>query len=299
MMNRLPSSICLMIVLATAASTRAATLVENGQAAAVIVIPAGQKSPAAQELRHYLERASGARLAIVPEDKLAELPAGFSRVFVGPCQATDRLVDIHSLQPEGFVIKTDGDDLYIVGRDATDAGLSVDGTFYGVCEFLERVVGVRWLMAGPAGEVIPARPTIHVAAIDIRQEPLLWQRKIRNSKTGGHTDRIEAVLKEWNVPLDQWRTTFSREQTEPWFRHQRLGGRVKLSYGHSYGGWWNRYHETHPEIFALQPDGTRINTAERERLCVSNPTLWDLVAQDRIRQLREDPKPDGSFDLAQ
>ena len=96
-------------------------------------------------------------------------------------------------------------------------------------------------------------------------------------------------MKEWNVPLDQWQTTFSRDQTEPWFRHQRLGGRVKLSYGHSYGGWWNRYHETHPEIFALQPDGTRINTAERERLCVSNPTLWDLVAQDRVRQLRADP----------
>lgn len=47
--------------------------------------------------------------------------------------------------------------------------------------------------------------------------------------------------------------------------------------------------ETHPEIFALQPDGTRINTPERERLCVSNPTLWGLVAQDRIRRLRADP----------
>jgi len=288
-MKKAVQGVWLVIALSAAATAAAATLVENGQAKAVIVIPSGQKSPAAEDLRHYVERASGARLSIVREDKPAGLSAGFSRVFVGPCLASGRLVDIQKLQPEGFVIKTNGDDLYIVGRDATDAGLPVDGTFYGVCEFLERFVGVRWLMAGPAGEVIPEQPTIQVAAADIHQEPLLWQRKIRNSKAGGHTDRIEAILKEWNVPLEQWQKTFSRDQTEPWFRHQRLGGRVKLNYGHSYSGWWNRYHETHPEIFALQPDGTRTNTPERERLCVSNSRLWELVAQDRVRQLRADP----------
>jgi hypothetical protein len=273
----------------SAVAGSAATLVENGQARAVIFIPSGQASTAAEELRHYIEKASGARMAILPEDKLAELPPGFSRVFVGPCQAAVRLVHLRKLQPEGFVIKTDGDDLYIVGRDKTEAGLRVNGTFYGVCEFLERFVGVRWLMAGPAGEVVPRRQTIRAAAADICQEPLLWQRRIRNSKTGGHSDRIEAILKEWNVPLEQWRTTFSRQQTEPWFRHQRLGARVKLSYGHSYGGWWDRYHESHPDIFAMQPDGTRVNTRERERLCVSSPALWDLVAEDRIRQLRANP----------
>jgi hypothetical protein len=37
-----------------------------------------------------------------------------------------------------------------VGRDASDAALKVEGTFYGVCEFLERYLGVRWLMPGPA-----------------------------------------------------------------------------------------------------------------------------------------------------
>ena len=56
MMNRVLSPICLMIALSAAAPTRAATLVENGQAKAVIVIPAGQKSAAAEELRHYLEK---------------------------------------------------------------------------------------------------------------------------------------------------------------------------------------------------------------------------------------------------
>ena len=27
--------------------------------------------------------------------------------------------------------------------------------------------------------------------------------------------------------------------------------------GHGFSDWWDRFHETHPDIFALQPDGTR------------------------------------------
>jgi hypothetical protein len=278
-----------MVLGSMAGSAGAVTLVENGQARAVIVVPAGQKSPAAAELQRYVEKASGAKLAIVAEDKLGRERRLPGLIWVGPCRAAGGVVDLQKLQPEGFVIKTVGDDLYIVGRDATEAGLKVEGTFYGVCEFLERHLGVRWLMAGPAGEVVPQQATIKVPAADLRQEPLLWQRRIRNSKQSGHSDRIEQVMKDWDVPLARWKATFAPSETGPWFSHQRLGGRVKLSYGHSYGGWWNRYHEQYPDIFALQPNGTRINTGERERLCVSNATLWDLVARDRIRRLRADP----------
>jgi hypothetical protein len=267
----------------------AATLVQDGRPKAVIVVPGGQKSPPALELQSYVEKASGATLNIVREDRLGEVKDAVSRVFVGPCRAADRLINLPELQPEGFVIKTEGNDLYIVGRDATDAGLKVEGTAYGVCEFLERYLGVRWLMPGKLGEIVPKRATIEVASANLREEPLLWQRKIRDSKMSGHRDRVERILKEWNVPLDQWKATFAREITEPWFRHQRLGSRVKLNYGHSYGGWWDKYHQQYPDIFAMQPDGTRINTNVRERLCVSNPTLWDLVARERIAELRADP----------
>jgi hypothetical protein len=78
------------------------------------------------------------------------------------------VVDVRGLQPEGFVIKTDGEDLFIVGRDSTDKGMEVSGTFYGVCEFLERYLGVRWLMEGPVGEVVPKRATIDTTLADTR-----------------------------------------------------------------------------------------------------------------------------------
>lgn len=292
MLHRMFPLLLLLIGLACATACAApVTLVENGRATAIIVVPDAKTSrDAADDLRTYLEKASGARLDIVEEGRLGEVARGAARVFVGPCVAARRVVDLTKLQPEGFVIKADAGDLFIAGRDMTDAGIRVAGTFHGVCEFLERFVGVRWLMAGPLGEVVPKQATIRVASADIRQEPLLWQRKIRDSKVAAHRDRVRQILNDWQVPLPEWERTFAASQTKPWFTHQRLGARVELMYGHAYHGWWDKHHEKYPEIFALQPNGTRINSNERERLCISNPTLWDLVAQAKIAELRANPQ---------
>lgn len=284
---------CCGLFVAAFAPVFGVTVVENGRPGAIIVVPAKVKSEAAGELQYYIEKASGAKLDIVAEDKQPESNRAGTRIFVGPVQASGRVVDLSKLQPEGFVIKTDGDDLFIVGRDRTDAGMAVEGTYYGVCEFLERYLGVRWLMPGPLGEVTPRHPTIRIESADVRQEPLLWQRTIRNGRTRGHRDAMLQILKEWNIPAADWDRIFAPEVTGPWFRHQRQGRRVSLQFGHSYSGWWDKYHEKYPDIFAMQPNGTRINTNVRERLCVSNPTLWDLVARDRIEQLRKNPNVTG------
>ena len=39
----------------------------------------------------------------------------------------------------------------------------------------------------------------------------------------------------------------------------------------------------------MQPNGTRINVNKEERLCESNPTLWKLVAEQKIKDLRAHP----------
>ena len=148
-------------------------------------------------------------------------------------------------------------------------------------------------MPGPLGEIVPKQPTLSVAAADIRQAPLLWQRKIREVRTIGHRVQMLKLLKEWNVSVSQWDAKFGPPVTEPWLTRQRLGARVSLQFGHAYDGWWDKYHEQYPEIFALQPNGTRINTNERERFCKSNPVLWDLVAQEKIAELRAKPKLSG------
>ena len=242
---------------------------------AVIVVPTGSKaSGGAADLQRYVEKVSGAKLQVIAEDQLGEAKDA-ARVFVGPCLAAGRVVDLKRLQPEGFVIETDGGDLFIVGRDATETGMQVAGTFYGVCEFLERYLGVRWLMQGPLGEVAPKQTTIEVAAADIRQEPPLCMR--------GNASR--------RVASDQ------ASNAGAWSAYQRIGSRVKISTGHAYGGWWDKYHEQYPDVFALQPNGTRINVNREERLCESNPTLWKLVAAAKIKELRANPDLSGGLDL--
>lgn len=253
-------------LLVIASHACAITIVRAGHAEAVIVVAAGSKPYGADVLQRYVEKVSGARLQIVTEDKLGESRSG-ARVFVGPGLAANRVVDLKEVQPEGFVIKTDGNDLFIVGRDKTEVGLSVTGTFYGVCEFLERFLGVRWLMEGPLGEVAPPQANIEILSADIRQEPALCLR-------GNSSQRLAA---------DQTSSAGS------WSAYQRLGSRVRISTGHAFAGWWDRYHEQYPDIFAMQPNGTRLNTNERERLCESNPTLWKLVAEEKIKELRANP----------
>src|SRR5437660_102145 len=124
-------------LLVIASHAHAITIVRAGQAQAVIVVPAGSRPAGAADLQKYVEKVSGAKLGIVTEDKLGQANSG-AHLFVGPCLAASRVVDLKALQPEGFVIKIDGDDLFIVGRDKTETGMQVTGTFYGVCEFLER-----------------------------------------------------------------------------------------------------------------------------------------------------------------
>ena len=133
------------------ASAAPVTLVRDGRASAVIVVPDGPPQRAVAELRDYIEKATGAKLDIVPESGLTGDPPRGSRIFVGACQAAKRVVDLAQLQPEGFVIKTEGNDLFIVGRDKTVAGLDMEGTHYGVCEFLEA------LRRRPLAHARPAR----------------------------------------------------------------------------------------------------------------------------------------------
>lgn len=281
---------CCILLGWTGATASAVTLVERGQARSVIAVPAGPPSRAAQDLQRYIHQTTGVTLKILTEDRVHQTEAGTARIFVGPVEEAGRVVDLAALQPEGFVIKTDGGDLFIVGQDAAAGGRRVDGTFYGVCEFLERYLGVRWLMPGPYGEVVPERDTIRLASADIRQEPIFWQRKIREVRTSGHRKNMLDIVSDWGVSVEEWDATFAPEVMNPWFGYQRLGTRAQVNAGHAYGGWWDKYHEQYPEIFAMQPDGTRINSNVRERLCVSSPRLWDLVAQEKIAELRANPQ---------
>jgi hypothetical protein len=244
----------------------------------------------AVELQKYIEQASGAKLPIVNEDKLTETENKAPKIYVGPCNKTSGVIDVSKLQPEGFVILTKEGDIFIVGHDVTDSGIVVTGTLYGVYEFLERFLGVRWLMPTTLGEVVPKTASVQVDDVNIKQQPLLWQRNIRDCHTHIEYGRMENTIKGWGGSVEGWQKFFARDITGPWFIRNRIGSRVKLEYGHAYNGWWDKYHVQYPDYFAMQSDGTRDNTNVREQFCTSNPGLWDLIAKEKIKELKGNPR---------
>ena len=139
-------------------------LAKDGCARATVVI-SGRASEtelhAARELQRYVERVTSARLPIRRD---AEEPVG-SLILIG---RSEKLAQLGVVPPvgleEGFVIKTVGSHLVIVGGSDL-------GTLYGVYAFLEEYLGVRGFVPHPLGEVVPHTKTIKLGAVDERQKP--------------------------------------------------------------------------------------------------------------------------------
>jgi hypothetical protein len=287
------------------ADTASATvrLVAEGRPLAIIVVPdaaalaasrpvtrwntpTAATALAALELAEYVEKCTGVRLPIVGESQPpAALPV---RIHLGAVRANTTRFAARPPAPEEFIVETVAEALHVFGGDTAPGGLSCLGTLYGVYALLEEQLGVRWLFPGENGEVVPRRATLTLPALARREQPRVAKRRIRNVAVS-REDTYAPVLREWGVALEDWKRVHGPEATGAWFRRQRLGERLAIEGGHSYAGWWEKYGATHPGIFAQQPDGTRRQTPPREQFCVSNPALWDLVAQRRIEEFAADP----------
>jgi hypothetical protein len=122
---------------------------------------------AARELSQYLQQATGHAYDIATE------PGSGLSIHVGP---TDRVqaaaLDTADLGTDGFLLTfLDDKNFAIVGGGPT-------GTACGVYEFLERVVGVRWLMPDPHGTVVPRRRALPLPSQPIRSQPVFTMREI-------------------------------------------------------------------------------------------------------------------------
>ena len=261
-------------------------IVQNGHAACAIVVP-DQGLPvvryAAEELQYHVKEATGASLPILTE---SQNPPKVNLIYLGACQATHE-AGIHTdgLASNSFRIKLIGSNLFIVGDDSDGPVLGVlhrnstrVGTLFGVYEFLDTYMGVRWLWPGKRGEVIPRRSDIAIARWDQTWQPPLLHSRLRDYHTAG-------IWKDgWNLP--QVREDYLKEQSV-WMRRHRFARGVSLDYGHGFEDYWKRFGESHPEYFNLLPDGTRRpdpnlwNGQPRlVSLSLSEPELWKQIVKD-------------------
>ncbi|MDD5705144.1 MAG: DUF4838 domain-containing protein [Kiritimatiellae bacterium] len=214
----------------------------NGMGAATLT-----QATAAEELQKYVEKASGARLPIVPA---ARAPARGTLILVGRSAVSDAFHLDPPTRPEGLRVVSFRRGVAILGEiaDARVAANNTDkdldrGIMHAVYTFLERQVGCRFYFENrddtELGIVTPANPTIAIPMpLDYTDAPAFAQRQ-------------------------NYRTSLAAT---------RAGCADHCTGGHTHGdAWAKRYRESHPEYFMMNADGTR----NFRYLCYSEPGVLE------------------------
>ncbi len=223
-------------------------LVRGGQPVATLVIadtPPVLLRNAIDKLQLFFEKTTGTRLAVT--NVVPDGPA----LVIGPCpQAAAVGLVPDKLPVEGFAIKTDGDKIFIVGHTNSP----VNGTAWGVYDFAERYLGVRWFLPMPQTNgddlgisVLPARD-LTVPPVWIEDSPVF---------------RVRVI---WPDMSESWRGTGLN--MGPLHRFLRAGNSWPVELAVHTPRWQKTaYTNERAEVFQLKQDGTR----DFGVLCYSNP----------------------------
>jgi hypothetical protein len=241
--------------------------------------PTEGQALAAAELQEHVRLMSGATLPTVKEQDLKPDPA-LALILLGQSSlAKQHGVDTKALEPETFLVKTSGNALILAGEDGGSKSNARTGTLWAVYDFLQDQLGCRWIWPGEIGRVVPRRATIEVGNLDVQETP---QVKIRNFRMVTQEKHRVGYEKEGLDRLFDLGATYDQvsQDEATWLCRMRMGRSFKLSYGHAFTDWWEKYKETEPGIFALLPNGRRgpqkSDHADFVKMCVSNPRLWKL-----------------------
>jgi len=242
---------------------------------------------AAAELAAHLERIGGVRPEVV-EGLPDPLPA--QAIWVGYQAALGKLfpgADFALKHPEEVFLIGNENHIAITGRDQWDPQHAVfpgrrfpienkqaeHGNANAVFTFLQEIVGVRWLYPGELGTDLPGAESLRIAPFEIRHHPQF------RSRSGLFNQLEMGYIKAGHE--------------QDWARHQRvLLHSLDMLGGHYFKDWWEKYGKTRPELFALQPDGTRgTYPADKERLklCEGEPAVWEVWLQEQEALLAEYP----------
>ena len=181
-------------------------------------------------------------------------------------------------------------------------------------------LGCRYLWPGETGKVIPKKSKVVMPDISLDFKAAL---KIRGVRAGGRGmkpgDRVHgSLLRLGYVPEDfvkrsvaaridrkgnrgfwQWHGVNDTKSVNGYFSPE-----ATYRWGHYYADYPQKYAKTHPEWFALQPDGSRVREKmDRPCFCMSNDELAKETARNLLAKFRAEPNvtalsaclPDGGY----
>jgi len=280
------------IVLSCAANLCAADLVLMSKDSAPLpIILAKDAAPhtraAATDLAKHLEVIGGTRPEIMEG---APEPLPKQAIWVGYQPVLNRLfpgTDFTFKHPEEIILAANENHVAITGRDRWDPkhlefddgykkfqGKQLEyGSANAVFTFLQERIGVRWLYPGKLGTDYPGADSLRIAPFTYRYHPQFRTRS-------GVFAQLDLGSSKGN-------------DGQIWVKHQRLLlDSLFLEGGHPLKGWWEKYHKTRPEIFALQPDGTRGTFPAdplSKKLCEGEPALWQTWLEEMEQRFAKYP----------
>lgn len=215
------------------------------------------------ELQRAIKLATGTALPVITE---ARPPM----ICLGDCAAARAAgVVAEAMTDESFRIVRRGNALFIAGKDTADGkktkrGGFSRGTLFGTYAFLERVIGVRWIMPGELGEIIPHHDQLGVPAMDVLETPTFASRQLELSDPPS--------VREWALR--------NRVGTQP----DEAGG-LCVDSGHS----WNEL-IPHPDRNS-HPDWAAVHAYPEEsnyKFCTRNSEAVAFFTRNLIKKLDVD-----------
>jgi hypothetical protein len=267
-------------------------LVEDGKSSFVIHVEASTGETgkfAAAQLADYIKKATGAALTIT--DKF---PAK---------QNVIRLSVIPDANPpEGF--KTEA----LKANEILICGNNQRGLLYGVYDFLEKALDIRWFAPFDYAEVIPKKKNVKLPLWTDESFPHMIYRRFHYCSMGrGIPDPMKhrytvadwCVKNRYNVELER----LVSKHDKPAVKEKRLnnikqfyskrGGYIALPtmWGHNYHYWVSpeEYLKTNPEYFCLD-SSTGKWRAERAQLCATNPEVVKVIVQKAVEYFKKYPE---------
>ena len=264
-----------LLLIACALPLFSLTLFQDGEVRSAIVIPQDATDPvrfAAKELALWMGKSAGLEWRIYE----GAAPAGLVPIYVGDSEAARKAgFDRESLAKDGYLLGANDECVFIAGRDYPGgilqgfihpyrwvelwneqlklSAMGEMGTYYGVKDFLETFLGIRFYMKGELGTVCPRHDALELSP-----------------------------FRRTNAPAFAYRYaffSFLSEQPEDalWFRRVGFGGDSPRDINHAYWQMEDQK-DAHPEYFAII-DGRR-DTDSRSVLvrwggnyCLTNPGL--------------------------
>lgn len=257
----------------------AADLVKNKKTAMVIyhdkAVPSSV-SVAAEELKTYIKKVSSADIKLVSEiPKGNYISLGYNKL------ARQAGLNLDKIKSDGYIIAIKNGNIYIFGHDTKDGTTSTNcgfskGTLFGVYTFIEKYLGVRWLMPGEAGEYYTPKPDIIIKDAMLTENPSFRWRYIpylaKDNKLHGK------MINQWLL-----RQKINRQAYQMSLIHYHIWQRIFTS----------DIYKKHPEYFSMLNGKRMMPVGDRYKICTSSPGAINFHAQAAIKFFDENPLQKG------